>query len=167
METSMEPKSKIVLVVSVNSVLWGEVATTWWSPNVPLRTYLTSVPLLSTSSPYLRHHHQIIEASCIEFFKNLLFINIFSHLVFMPDISTFFCFSSGPKNASYVYPRFVLASFTNSILGGQFYSGMSWYRFVLNIVCRLDFSLKVATLSELIGRDRNSALFASLILGCY
>ena len=137
METSMEPKSKIVLVVSVNSVLWGEVATTWWSPNVPLRTYLTSVPLLSTSSTYLRHHHQIIEASCIEFFKNLLFINIFSHLVFMPDISTFFCFSSVPS----VYPRFVLASFTNSFLGGQFYSGMSWYRFVLTIVYRFSFDV--------------------------
>ena len=155
METSMEPKSKIVLVVSVNSVLWGEVATTWWSPNVPLRTYLTSVPLLSTSSPSPRHHHQIIEAPSMKFFKNVLFVNIFSHLVFVPDISTFFCFSSVPKNASYVYPRFVLASFTNSILGGQFYSGMSWYRFVLNIVCRFKFwckfSLKLATLSESTG----------------
>ena len=139
METSIEPKSKIVLVVSVNSVLWGEVATTWWSPNVPLRTYLTSVPLLSTSSPSPRHHHQIIEASCIEFFKNLLFINIFSHLVFMPDISTFFCFSSGPKNASYVSPQVCSCIIYTFYFGGQFYSGMSWYRFVLNILCRFNF----------------------------
>ena len=141
METSIEPKSKIVLVVSVNSVLWGEVATTWWSPNVPLRTYLTSVPLLSTSSPYPRHHHRIIVAPSLEFFKNVLFVNIFSHLARMPDISTFFCFKSGPKDSPYVSPQVCSCIIYTFYFGGQFYSGMSWYRFVLNIAYRFNFNV--------------------------
>ena len=112
METSMEPKSKIVLVVSVNSVLWGEVATTWWSPNVPLRTYLTSVPLLSTSSPYPRHHHQIIEAPSSS-----------SKTYFLSTFSVIWCLCQiYPRSfAFHLFPtRFVLASFTNSLSEGSF-----------------------------------------------